>query len=170
MNKRKESKASKTKLYLNISKKVMQRLNDISDIENIPKYTMMEKIIMAYIPTPPTTTEGEFIPIHACEIKRHRKTHPDAIYVSVSTNMQNGTLLGLPYRIWLQYKGGEISWDMVKRLYLERLQLPDAQARIEELKKYKKTQNVYVASFESDEEHSMRKVFMDYITGKLIWK
>jgi len=170
MNTRKEASSSKTKLYLNISKDVMRRLDDISDIENIPKEIIMEKMIMAYFPVTPITTEGEFIPIQASEIKRHRKTHPNAIYVGVSTNVQNGTLLGLPYRIWLDYKGGKITWDMVRRLYLERLQLPDAQKRIEELKKFKKTQNIYISSFESDEEHSMRKVFMDYITGKLVWK
>lgn len=170
MNIRKEASSSKTKAYLNISKTAMQRLDEISDLENIPKPIVLEKMIMAYVPTPTVIEEGEFIPINACEVKRVRKTHPCAIYVSVSTNFNDGTLLGLPYNVWLDYKGGTISWDILKRLYLEKLQSPDAQARIEELKRYKKTQNIYVVSFEGEEEHSMRRVFVDYMNGKLIWK
>jgi len=170
MNTRTEGRSSKTKLYWNISKEAMKRLDDLSNIENVPKYLLLEKLIMAYEPVPCIPTEGQFIPIQTNEIRQFRKTHPYALFISVSTNINNGTTLGLPYHIWLDYKGGKINWDTVKRLYLERLQLPDAQKRIEELKQYVKTQNVYVSSFESNDERSMRRVFMDYITGKLIWK
>jgi len=159
-----------SRTLLGISKLAMKKLEVLSELENIPKYLLVEKMINDYIPQNTTMKTGILKSVYMPEIRRVKKIFPYAIFINVSSNANNGTTLGLDYQYWLQYKNGTISWDQVKRLYVERLQRPDAQKRIEEIKKYLQSNDVYITSFECDEEFSTRKLFIDYFYGRLVWK
>jgi hypothetical protein len=145
---------------------VVKRLDEIAQIENLPKATVMEKLIMGYTPVPAVIVPGEFRHIAPGEIQRLNKIKPYSITVSVSWNKS----IGMPYKIWKSWKQGLITQEEFTRQYIERLMLPDAQVEIERLKKLRETNDVYVTSFESDDGRSMRKIFVDFVNGKIVWK
>lgn len=164
-NCRSGSDQSRTTLHLSIGKRVMTRLDEISLIENIPKSIMMEKLIMSYTPIPAVLVPGEFKSIYISNIQRLKRIRPYAITVCVHGN----NLLGFNYKEYLKMRKELTPVDFQKK-YIERLMLPDAQTEIARLRIFQETHDVFITSFERDEEGSMRKIFVDFVNGKIAWK
>ncbi len=170
MTEKQATLSSQTKLYLNISKHTMLRLDELSELENIPKPKKKKKMINEYVPSNSKRKAGVLRSIYITEIKRVRKNNPYALFLNVTPNPHNGVAIALDYNTWLAHKGGKISWDNIKRSYVESLQKPEAIKKMEEIRKYLLSNDVYITSFERDEEHCMRKLFIDYMNGVLVWK
>jgi uncharacterized protein YeaO (DUF488 family) len=134
-------------------------------IENTTREILVEKMIAKYIPTPAVIAEGEFRYIYINEVKNLVRINPFAAVVSLYRN----ALIGRDYVEMKELKEGKISWNEFKRKYIERLNMPDAIKEIARLRKLKTTQDIYITSFERHEEFSLRKLFCDYVNGKLIW-
>jgi uncharacterized protein YeaO (DUF488 family) len=165
MNLDSKCKSSKRDLRLYIHKDVYNRLDEISFIENKNKDTIIEKMILNYTPIPAVIAEGEFRCVYANEVKILMRLNPFATVVSVYRN----ALIGRSREDMKELKDGKISWNEFKRRYVERLNKPDAIKEITRLRKLKTTQDIYITSFERIEEFSLRKLFVDYVNGKLIW-
>jgi len=159
-------KKKKERLNVLIHHSVLERLQEIELIENLPREKLITKMITNYVPVPVPRIPGEFKCITTHQAKKIKNRCPYTITVSPYRNKK----IGLNDDIWKQWKNGEISWEEVQRKYLERLLLPDAQAEIQRLKKLQETQDVYITSWEVEEEQSLRKLFVDIMNGKIIWK
>lgn len=146
--------------------KVLTRLDEITLIENIPKNKLIEKMIMGYVPVPALMIPGEFRSIYINEVHRMRRLKPHAIVISLYWNSK----LGMPLKIRNELRDGIITIEEFQRKYIERLMLPDAQEEITRLRKLKETNDVFITSFEPREEKSMRKIFVEFINGRLVWK
>ena len=166
MDNKSENGSTVRRLHLNISKAVMMRLDEIMDIENLSKSKMLEKIIMTYSPTPVVSENGIFKPVDMRHIRTVQKMKPYAIVVSVWWNGK----LGIDYKTYIEYKENKITWEQFTRKYIERLMLPDAQEEIKRLMKLKESNDIYIVSWEADEDHSIRRLFVDFVEGKLVWK
>lgn len=160
-----QSDSSKSRFTAILDKDVIDKIHECAVIENLPKNIILEKIIMGYTPTPAPKIPGEFKTITMWEIYRLHKIKPYAVIVSVQWNK----LLGFPPKIYHTMKK-EMSPAEFQRKYIERLMLPDAQEEIARLKKIRESHDVYVASMEVNEEGSMRKIFVDFVNGKIVWK
>jgi len=165
-NFRSRSESSKTGWYTTISIVSQRRLDEISLIENLPKNIIIEKLIMNYTPVPSPEIPGEFRVIYMREIPGLLKLKPYAIIVSVYQNKK----LGVSRKLYREYRDSKISQVEFTRLYIERLMLPDAQREIKKLRKLQENHDVYITSFEREEEGSIRKIFVDFVNGKLVWK
>jgi len=143
-----------------------QRLYDIARIENITLKIALEKAIQAYVPIPSQEIPTEYRLTTLQNLKRLYKNNPHAIVITPNYN----TVIGIDHKTWKSYKDGIITLDKFKRIYLERLLMPDAQEEIKKIKELSKTNIIYITSWEKDEECSLRKLFKDYLEGKLIWK
>lgn len=158
-------KSSKRDVHLYLSKTVYERLQNMAFVENTTREILMEKLIMNYQPTPAIVKEGEFRCVYMNEVKNVMRLNPFAISISLYRN----SLIGRSYEEMKELKEGKISWNEFKRKYIERLNRPDAIAEIARLRKLKTTQDVYITSFERNEEFSLRRLFVDYVNGKLVW-
>ncbi len=155
-----------TKLYFNISKPIRAKFAEIATIENMPEARLLEKMITNYIPVPAILAPGEFRSIGVQRSRTLNKLKPGTIIVSVFWN----TKIGIDYKFWRAWRANEVTWEEFQRKYIERLMLPDAQEEIARLRKFAESQDVYITSWEADEEHSMRKIATDFINGKATWK
>jgi len=169
------STSSKTSVTLFINEAIKTKLDLIADIENLPKETVLEKLIMNYTPVPAEVKPGEFRAMYMSHVTRLRKIKPQAITVLIPHTPKHDQAvpfnkLAIPYKVYKDYWEGRITWDEYKRQFIERWMLPDAQAEIARLRKLRETQDVYIVGFERDEEHSIRKMFVDFLNGKLVWK
>jgi len=148
----------------------MTRLDEIALIENLPKSRIMEKLIMNYTPVPAPEVPGEFKTIYVSEIQRLTKIKPYAVVVSLYWNKK----LGYPYKVYHAFRKGleegTITPAEFQRKYIERLMLPDAQEEIAHLRKLRENNDIYITSFEREEEGSLRKIFVDFVNGKITWK
>ncbi len=160
-----QSDNSKRAFHCLLNKKLIDRLYEIAVVENIPKNLLLEKMIANYIPIPAPQIPGEFKTIAITEIQRLHKVKPYAIIVSVSWNKK----LGFPPKVYHPMRK-EMSHAEFQRKYIERLMLPDAQEEIAYLKKMRESHDVYITSFEVAEEGSMRRIFVDFVNGKITWK
>lgn len=160
--------SSQTKLYFNISKDVMSRFVEMSIIENLSQNKFLEKIILNYKPVPATMESGFFRYIKFQEIKTLRRIKPYAMIVSISPSKSTG----ISDEIWSMIKNRNVSVEEFQRKYIERLMLPDAQERIKELIKLSQSRDIYITSMKdsTDEDYSLRKTFVDFVNGDLIWK
>jgi hypothetical protein len=166
MNHKSKSSSGMRHLTIYINTEYYSKFKEIAHLENIPQERLLENMISAYVPTPAVLQEGEFRCIDIHEVTTLQKLHPFAAVVSVGRNSK----IGIDEEIRKQWRDEKISWDELKRKYIERLNMPDAREEIERLRQLKKTQDIYITSFERFEEFSMRKLFIDYVNGKLIWK
>jgi len=158
--------SSKTACWVSLSIKSQARLDEIAMVENLPKNTIIEKLIMNYVPIPAPKIPGEFRSMYMANIRRLLRTKPHAVITSLYPNGK----IGVPVKLYMEKRDGVISIKEFQRKYIERLMLPDAQAEILRLRKLRETNVVYVGSFEGEEEGSMRQIFVDFVNGKLTWK
>jgi uncharacterized protein YeaO (DUF488 family) len=156
---------SKRRIIVFISNDTYTRLDKIANTENTTRELLVEKMINMYTPVPTVLKEGEFRCIYMSEIHNLQKLYPYAAVVSLYRN----ALIGRSYDQMKEFKDGKISWGEFRRKYVERLNMPDAIAEIARLRQLKKTQDIYITSFERQEEFSLRKLFCDYVNGKLVW-
>lgn len=161
-----QADCSRTPIFLSVNKKIRLRLDEIAMIENLPLNTLMEKLILNYTPVPAPEIPGEFKTVYAPYIRRLKKLKPYVIAISVLWNSK----IGMPYKIRKELKEGKITIQEFTRKYIERLMLPDAQEEIARLRKLKETQDIYITCFNVNEEGSMRKIFVDFVNGKIVWK
>ncbi len=159
------SDASKSRFTCLLDKDVIDKLDKSAMIENIPRNILLEKIIATYVPIPSPKIPGEFKVIRMSDISRLQRINPYAVVVSVSWNKK----LGFPMKVYHQMRNGMSSAEF-QRKYIERLMLPDAQEEITYLKKITESHDVYITSFEMKEENPMRRIFVDFVNGKIIWK
>ncbi len=145
---------------------IYRRLDELAHIENMPRERLLEKMISSYVPTSAVLNEGEFRAIYMNEIRNLQRLHPYAAVVSVFRNSK----IGCDEESRKQWRDGYLTWNELKRLYIERLNMPDATEEIARLRELKKTQDIYITSVERVEEFSIRKLFVDFVNGKLIWK
>ncbi len=162
---------SKTSVTLFINAIVRRKLDLIADTENLTTEQVLEKLIVNYTPAPAEVKAGEFRTIYMSDITRLRKIKPGALIVLIPTTPRRKckSKLSLPYEVHVGFRGGKITWGEYKRQFIERWMLPDAQAEIARLRKLRETQDVYITGFERDEEHSIRRMFVDFVNGKLVW-
>jgi hypothetical protein len=160
------AKYTRIPIFIRVDDEVRARLDEIAMIENLPTNTIVEKLIMNYTPTPAPNIPGEFKAILSPQIQRLRKLKPYAVIVGLHWNKK----LGMPYKAHNDLKEGRITLKEFTRNYIERLMLPDAQEEIVRLRKLRESNDIYIASFEFEEEGSIRKIFVDFVNGKLTWK
>lgn len=166
MTHRGRCRAGMRHLTIYINTEQYSRFQELADVENISQEKLLEKMIDAYRPTPAVIAPGEFRCITMNQIKSIQRLHPYAAVVSVHRNAK----IGVDEEMRRQWRDGKITWDELKRKYIERLNMPDAQEEIKQLKQLKKTQDIYITSIERHEDFSMRKLFVDFVNGNLIWK
>lgn len=167
MDNKSQSDCSKFSLTFSINKRAKYRLYEVADIENLPKETVLTKMIMSYVPTPAPKIPGEFKSIRITNIQGMNKVNPYAIVVSVQWNK----LIGPPVKIYRQFRAKKISPGEFKRKYIERLLLPDAQEEIINLRRLCESHDIYITSFEILEENSARQIFIEFVNGgSAIWK
>jgi len=158
-------RSSKLRLHVFLPTETYERLQKMALIENTTREKLLEKMIANYSPTPAIIAEGEFRYIYANEVKNLMRINPFIIVISLYRN----ALIGRNREEMKELKEGKITWNEFKRKYIERLNMPDAIEEIARLRKLKTTQDIYITSFERHEEFSIRKLFCDYVNGKLIW-
>lgn len=156
---------SSSTIALYINENVMKRINEIVDIENTTKQKLIQKMVENYVPIPAIIQEGEFRTILQRTVGSLYRVKPHAIVACASICGK----IGMPLKVFHAWRHGIITWEEFRRKYIERLMLPDAQEEIKRLKKLRQSQDVYISSWETDEEHSMRKIFVDFVSGKLVW-
>ena len=166
MNLLSESECTSTIFTVTINKKMIKRMDEIASIENLPKNKIIEKMIMGYVPIPAPIAPGEFVSIYMSDVHKLLKLKPYTIIISVYKNGK----IGMPYKMYRGLRDGIISINEFQRKYIERLMLPDAQEEIVRLRKLRESNNIYIASFEKKDEGSMRKMFVDFVNGDLLWK
>ncbi len=166
MNLLSESECTSTIFTVTINKKVIKRIDEIASIENLPKNKLIEKMVMGYVPVPAPIAPGEFISVYMSDVHKLLKLKPYTIIISVYKNGK----IGMPYRMYREFRDGIIPLKEFQRKYIERLMLPDAQEEIARLRKLRESNNIYIASFEKEDEGSMRRMFVDLVNGKLVWK
>lgn len=171
MEYRTKSSSSKTSVTLFINENVKTKLDLIADVENLTKEQVLEKLIVNYTPVPVEVKAGEFRTINMSDIVRLRRTKPSVLVVLIphTPRYRCKSALSLPYEVYTEFRDRKITWEEYKRQYIERWMLPDAQAEIARLRKIRETQDVYITGFERDEEHSVRRMFVDFVNGKLVW-
>ena len=162
----KGSRSGMRHLTIYIQTEVYRYFNAIAHLENIPSEKLLEKMINTYVPTPAVIAEGEFRCIYINDIEHLQRMYPYAAVISVHRNSK----IGINEEERKQWRDGKLSWDELKRKYVERLNMPDAIEEIARLRQLKKTQDIYISSFERIEEFSMRKLFVDFVNGVLEWK
>lgn len=150
--------------YLQVE--TVELLTKLALIENIPKEKLMERLINTHVPIPAVLKEGDFTCIYAREVQQLQRIHPYAVVASLNKNSKIGWS-SENYKLW---KDDKISWEELKRKYVERLNMPDAIEEIARLRELKKSQDIYIMSFERIEEFSSRRLFCDYVNGFLKWK
>ena len=160
------SNSGQRHLTIYINTEQYTRFQEMANIENVSQERLLEKMIDTYVPTPAVLAEGEFKCIYMSEIPLLQRLHPYAAVVSTHRN----SLIGIDEELRRQWRDGKISWDELKRKYIERLNMPDAVEEIVRLRQLKKTQDIYITSFERSDEFSIRRLFVDYVNGKLVWK
>jgi len=160
------SSSGQRHLTIYVNTEQYERFVEIAHIENVSQERLLEKMIDIYVPTPAVFIEGEFKCIYVREIQTLQRLHPYAAVVSVHRN----ALIGPSEELRREWRDGKISWDELKRKYIERLNMPDAIEEIARLRQLKKTQDIYITSFERNDEFSIRRLFVDYVNGKLVWK
>ncbi len=170
-----KSSGSKTSVTLFINETVRRKLDIIADTENLPKELVLEKLIMNYTPVPVEVKAGEFRTMSMSDVTRLRKIKPQSIIVLIPQTPRGNhdvpyNKLAVPYRVYEDYWNERITWGEYTRKFIERWMLPDAQTEITRLRKLRETQDVYIVGFEREEEHSIRRMFADYLNGVICWK
>lgn len=163
---RTETSSSCSTLVLTVNKAAIKKLHEIEAIENVPTVKILERLIMSYTPVPAILKEGEFKSIPSSSVNILKKIKPYAIVVSLFWNKK----IGIDFKIWKDMREGRMSKEEFQRTYIEKLMLPAAQEEIKRLKKLKTTNDVYITSWEGNAEFTMRQIFLDFVSGKLVWK
>lgn len=147
------------RLVLRINEHVKRKLDKICLVENTYPDRVVQELIWGYEPVPVEKKPGVLKSVCLQRARILRQHTPGAFLFMVTTRHPK---LGQHRETLDDYNNGLLTWDQYTRAYLDRLKEPDAQAEIRLLQEYAKTRDVYITSFEGDDEKSLRRLLVDY--------